>query len=283
VKFALAGSLELFVAVARHLCAAGLRPTVLIVSAEATVDALRAATADLALETLVSADLDADAAPLRQLDLDLLVSVGWPRRLGRAALESARRGGINLHTSRLPAYRGRHPVHWAFIEGETEVGVTVHVMTERFDEGPILVQDAVPIERDDDLQVVLRRLEPVACRALEAGLRGLEAGTIAPRPQPPGGRYWPPRTPEDGRIDWSRPARLVARLVNALVPPLPGAFTRRDDRTVVLRRATCGRRAGEVLARTTDGRYVVGTSDGAALLVESDQDLPIGAVLGDAS
>jgi methionyl-tRNA formyltransferase len=278
VKFALAGTLDYFLATLRHLVGVGRPPALVILPAEPNIEPYRRVAHELGIEVWLLDDMNASADRIAAAGLDLLVSVGWPRLMKKRVLEAPRLGCINLHTSKLPDYRGRHPVHWAMLRGEREVGVTLHFMNERFDAGDIILQDTVPIERDDDLNDVHHRLAPVGARLVERGLAELEAGLArAQRQDPKAGRYFPRRTPEDGVVDWTRPGFEVARLVNTLVDPLPNAFTYHEGKVVKLKRAFPGKQPGEVVAKTTDGRYVIATGDGV-VLVEADQELEVGSV-----
>ena len=157
---------------------------------------------------------------------DFLFSFYYRSMLKPALLALPRRGALNMHGSLLPKYRGRAPVNWAVLHGERHTGATLHYMTDRPDAGDIVAQQAVPILPDDTAADVLRKVAVAAEIALDAALPALIAGT-APRiaQDLTQGSYFGGRTPEDGRIDWSRPARLIHDLVRAVAPPYPGAMT----------------------------------------------------------
>ncbi|MGB5064445.1 MAG: formyltransferase [Candidatus Competibacter sp.] len=163
---------------------------------------------------------------IRELAPDFLFSFYYRRMLAPELLAIAARGALNMHGSLLPKYRGRVPVNWAIIHGETETGATLHYMTAKPDAGDLVGQTAVPILPDDTAREVFDKVTLVAeltlCRALPA----LLAGT-APRiaQDLSKGRYFSGRKPEDGRIDWSWPAARIHNLVRAVAPPYPGAFT----------------------------------------------------------
>jgi methionyl-tRNA formyltransferase len=130
-----------------------------------------------------------------------------------------------MHGSLLPKYRGRAPVNWAILRGETETGATLHYMVDKADAGDIVDQLAVPILADDDAREVFAKVTVAAETILVRSLPKLIAGTAARRPQGMlAGQYYGRRTPADGRIDWSRPAREIHDLVRAVAPPFPGAF-----------------------------------------------------------
>jgi methionyl-tRNA formyltransferase len=157
---------------------------------------------------------------------DLIFSFYFRHLLPEAILRTARLGAYNLHGSLLPLYRGRAPVNWAVARGETQTGATLHVMSARADAGDIVDQEAVPIGPDDTALEVQKRVTQAGVKILERRLAELEAGTAPRRPQDEAAATkFPRRTPEDGRIDWTRPSGQVHDLVRAVTHPFPGAFT----------------------------------------------------------
>ncbi|MGI4983543.1 MAG: formyltransferase [Janthinobacterium lividum] len=157
---------------------------------------------------------------------DFLFSFYYRNMLPPAVLTLAPRGAFNLHGSLLPRYRGRVPVNWAIIHGETETGATLHEMTAKPDAGAIIGQSTVPILPDDTAHQVFEKVTVAAEQTLWQALPALIAGTAARLPNDLAqGSYFGGRKPEDGRIDWSRPARDVYNLIRAVAPPYPGAFT----------------------------------------------------------
>ncbi|HEY0767219.1 MAG TPA: formyltransferase [Steroidobacteraceae bacterium] len=160
-----------------------------------------------------------------QLQPDFIFSFYYRSMLGGPLLRGARRGALNMHGSLLPKYRGRAPVNWAILKGERESGATLHYMVERADAGDIVDQLGVPILQDDDAREVFAKVTVAAETILARSLPKLIAGTAARTPQPlVPGQYFGRREPEDGRIDWSRPALEIHNLVRAVAPPFPGAF-----------------------------------------------------------
>ncbi|MEO8487384.1 MAG: formyltransferase [Betaproteobacteria bacterium] len=156
---------------------------------------------------------------------DFLFSFYYRRMLGAPLLATASRAALNLHGSLLPKYRGRAPVNWAVLRGETETGATLHDMTAKPDAGGIVDQERVPIGPDDTAKDVFDRVTGAAGRVLARALPALLDGTAARRPNDlAAGSYFGGRRPEDGRIAWSAPARRIHDLVRAVAPPYPGAF-----------------------------------------------------------
>jgi len=178
---------------------------------------------------------DANGAELAervaQLEPDLIFSFYYRSMLGPQLLRSARRGALNMHGSLLPKYRGRAPVNWAILNGESQTGATLHYMVDRADAGDIVDQLAVPILADDDAREVFGKVTVAAEIVLARSLPGLLAGDAPRRPQliEPG-QYFGRRRPEDGLIDWSQPAVRIHNLVRAVAPPFPGAFTEVNGR-----------------------------------------------------
>lgn len=157
---------------------------------------------------------------------DFVFSFYYRYLLKAAWLDIAPRGALNMHGSLLPAYRGRAPVHWAILKGETATGASLHYMVEKPDAGALIDQQAVSILENDNALEVSRKVagaaEVVMARSLPALIDGSSVATPLDLTQ---GSYFGRRTPEDGRIDWRRGAREIHDLVRAVAPPFPGAFS----------------------------------------------------------
>ena len=217
-------------------------------------------------------------AQVRGLAPDLLFSFYYRSMLGRPLLASARRGAFNMHGSLLPKYRGRAPVNWAVLYGETRTGATLHEMVEKPDAGRIVDQEAVAILPDDLAVEVFGKVTGAAERVLARSLPGLLDGSAVLRPQDLSqGSYFGGRKPEDGRIDWSLAAKRVHDLVRAVAPPYPGAFTEFEGRRLrVLRTRLLPRRdaAGVPAFLHAEGaRCLAACADGGVLeLLELELD-----------
>jgi methionyl-tRNA formyltransferase len=167
-------------------------------------------------------------ARLSQYQADLFVVCDYGQILSTEALQAARLGGINLHASLLPKYRGAAPINWAMYHGEPETGVTVIHMTPRLDAGPCLVQRATAIASDEDAVQLEQRLAQIGADAVLDAIEQLkgyhgdgspgqlqdnQAATKAPR-----------LSKENGRVDWQRSAKQIADQVRAF-KPWPGSYT----------------------------------------------------------
>jgi len=178
------------------------------------------------------------AAQIAAVAPDFIFSFYYRHMIPVPVLELARHGAFNMHGSLLPKYRGRVPVNWAVLKGETETGATLHEMALKPDAGAIIDQTSVPILPDDTAGEVFEKVTVAAEQTLWRCLPGLLAGT-APRHANnlAEGSYFGGRKPEDGRIDWTKPEAEVYNLIRAVAPPYPGAFTDTAGRRWVVTRA----------------------------------------------
>jgi methionyl-tRNA formyltransferase len=149
----------------------------------------------------------ATVAALADLRPDLACVACFPKRIPAVLLRLPPRGWLNIHPSLLPAYRGPAPLFWAFRNGESATGVTVHFMDEHFDTGDIAVQ--APLDLPDGITGAQANCAcaELGARLLVEALAGLRRGPIARRSQPPGGSYYGWPAPGDWAIDPSWPAR----------------------------------------------------------------------------
>jgi methionyl-tRNA formyltransferase len=199
----------------------------------------------------------------------LVFSFYYRYMLDKAWLELPRLGALNIHGSLLPKYRGRAPVHWAIIKGESLTGASLHYMVEKPDAGALVDQEAVPILENDNALDVSIKVAAAAETVLRRSLPKLIAGSADSKTLDLAqGSYFGRRRPEDGRIDWQLGARAIHDLVRAVAPPFPGAFTEVNGcRLEILEtcmdtqpvsypdRAPClYRRNGEWYADCSDGR-----------------------------
>ena len=162
---------------------------------------------------------------VRAIAPDFIFSFYYRSMLQAPLLKIPKFGALNMHGSLLPKYRGRVPVNWAVIRGETETGATLHYMVEKPDAGDIVGQSAVAIGPDDTALDVFGKVTDAAARVLDGALPKLLSGERIGQPQDLArGSYFGGRKPEDGRIDWHKSATEIHNLVRGVAPPYPGAF-----------------------------------------------------------
>jgi len=174
-----------------------------------------------------------EAQQFASLGLDAAVVASYGLILPKAMLEAPRLGCLNVHASLLPRWRGAAPIERAIMAGDDETGVTIMRMDEGLDTGPIVLAEKIPIgPRTTALELYDRMAERGAALVLDA-LDGLASGRLAPWPQPQeGATYAKKLRPDEGRLDWRRPAAVLERMVRALTPQ--GAWFEARERIKVL-------------------------------------------------
>ena len=157
---------------------------------------------------------------------DYIFSFYYRQMIPMSVLNLAKIAPLNMHGSLLPKYRGRVPINWAVLHGETETGATLHVMAEKPDAGDIVAQQAVTIGPDETAGEVFGNVTAAAAETLKSVLPQLLKGDVPRRPNNLSeGSYFGGRKPEDGRIHWDQTAAQVYNLIRAVAPPYPGAFS----------------------------------------------------------
>lgn len=156
---------------------------------------------------------------------DFIFSFYYRRMLKTTILDLASKGCYNMHGSLLPKYRGRAPVNWAILSGETQTGVTLHAMVVKPDAGPIVGQSSVPILSHDTAQEVFAKIIVASEILLLKCAPALADGTATLRPMELAkGSYFSGRKPDDGRIVSTMNAKAIFDLIRAVTRPFPGAF-----------------------------------------------------------
>jgi methionyl-tRNA formyltransferase len=211
---------------------------------------------------------------------DLFIVASYRNLIAPELLALPPCGAVNLHMAPLPKYRGAHPENWAIINGETEMGYTVHYLDSGIDSGDVIRQQAVPILPEDTILSLTFKLAAAGPAMLVDVVRDLMAGHVERNPQDPtAASYYPPRTPADGEIDWARSSDEIVNLVRALVRPYPGAFASIDDSLVIVwaTKAVEGLHGepGSVLART-ETSMTVATGNGAVEIMEYSEAAQVG-------
>ena len=165
-------------------------------------------------------------ARIAALKPDFLFSFYYRLMLKPELLATASRGAFNMHGSLLPKYRGRVPINWAIIKGESSTGASLHEMVEKPDAGRIVDQESVAIGPDETAADVFAKVTDAAAATLDRALPALIRGDAVMRPQQlADGSYFGGRKPADGVIHWQDSAQNIHNLVRAVAPPYPGATT----------------------------------------------------------
>ena len=158
------------------------------------------------------------------LDLDVAIVVAYGLILPKAVLAAPRSGCLNLHGSLLPRWRGAAPVQRALMAGDKVTGVQVMQMERGLDTGPVLLSETVPIRPDDTSGTLHERLSHIGADLLPRALAALSRDALVPTPQSGEGvTYAEKISPEEARIDWTRPAEELDWHIRGL-SPFPGAW-----------------------------------------------------------
>jgi len=205
----------------------------------------------------------ANVGLLRELAPDFILSFYYRNMIKPEVLDIPRLGALNLHGSYLPRYRGRVPVNWAVINGETETGATLHYMVEKPDAGDIVDQEKVAIDFTDTAFDVFKKLTEAAATVIRRAWPMLLAGTAKRIPMDlAAGNYCSGRKPADGRIDWTKSAVQIYNLVRGVTHPYPGAFTFLAERKVIIWQAWPVEGKGEPGRVVSTNPLLVGSGKG---------------------
>lgn len=163
---------------------------------------------------------------LQAIAPDYIFSFYYRNMLSTEMLACAKIAALNMHGSLLPKYRGRAPVNWAILHGETKTGASLHVMEVKPDAGDIVGQSEVSIGPNETATEVFVKVSQAAVKVLQAALPELIEGYVPRKPNNLAqGSYFGGRKPADGQIHWNQTASQVHNLIRAVAPPYPGAFT----------------------------------------------------------
>lgn len=198
---------------------------------------------------------------------DIAVVVAYGKTLPDAILELPRLACVNVHASLLPRHRGASPIQAALLAGDRETGVSTMRIVEEIDAGPVYLEQRVAIGPREDAVSLSARLAESGAALLVETLKGIEAGTLSPRPQEGPPTYSRAIRREDGEADWNLPAPDLERRLLAFTP-WPGLFTFLDgERVKILEaRARPARRAAEPGAVwREDGELLAAAGEGTAL------------------
>lgn len=208
---------------------------------------------------------------LRSLRPDLFVVVAFGQILSRALLDVPRLGTINVHPSLLPKYRGATPLQEAILNGDEHTGVTIMLMDEKMDHGPILLQQTVKLSDDETLASLQKKTTTVGIPLLLKAIDLIEAGTAQPKPQDhSAATFTRELTRESGKLDFSKNAQELERSLRAL-EPWPGTWFSWRGKRIKLLNAQISEESGP---HEVGGDFFIG-KDGSLHLSCADGSLNI--------
>lgn len=212
-------------------------------------------------ETLKNFDLN--------IECDLAVVCQYGLIIPKRILEIPKHGSINVHTSLLPKFRGASPIQSAIVSGEKETGVTIMQMDEKMDHGPILAFEKVKIDPDETYPELEKQLEPIARNLLLDTLPKWLAGQISPVVQNDNdATFCKMYSREDGKINWSDPAKKIYDLYRGLLP-WPGVWTVwSGTRLKVLQMALSEKEISPGVIKLENEELLIGTSQGSIKIIK---------------
>jgi methionyl-tRNA formyltransferase len=176
---------------------------------------------------------------LQALAPDYIFSFYYRNMIPAQILACAKIAALNMHGSLLPKYRGRAPVNWAILHGESKTGATLHVMEVKPDAGDIVAQAEVSIGPDETATDVFAKVSQAAVSVINLVLPDLILGKVPHQPNDLSqGSYFGGRKPSDGLIHWDQSAQQIHNLVRAVAPPYPGAFTNWQGQNMIVARSS---------------------------------------------
>lgn len=198
------------------------------------------------------------------LKFDLAVVCQYGLIIPQNILDLPKSGSINVHPSLLPKYRGASPIQSAIVNGEKETGITIMLMDEKLDYGPILSQQIVNINPDETSGQLRKKIEPFAQEQLLQTLGDWLAKKISPQPQNDSeATFCKMFTRDDGRINWQKTALEIYNLYRGLTP-WPGVWTTLNGKRLKLLSLvpnSVNLKPG--LVQIADGKLLIGTSLGS--------------------
>jgi methionyl-tRNA formyltransferase len=209
---------------------------------------------------------------LKDLSPDLIVVCAYGKIIPKEILEIPKFGCWNIHASLLPKYRGASPINWAILEGEKETGITIMLMDEGLDTGPILLQKKIPISENDNANSLSQKLAQLGKETILSAIELHKKGELKIIPQPEEGiSYAPILKKEDGFFTFEEPAEKIEKKIKAFLP-WPSAFTYYKNKLLKVFSAKAvplkhEEKPGTILDINKDG-ILVATSKDAILLKE---------------
>lgn len=207
---------------------------------------------------------------IREYEPDAIVVAAYGQILPESILAVPRYGCINIHASLLPKYRGAAPIEWAIIDGEKETGVTTMYMAKGLDTGDMIERSVVPITADDTGETLHDKLAAAGAELILSTLDKLAAGTAVRTPQDDSLSCYASMLSKDmGRLDFTRPASYLERLVRGL-QPWPCAYTSINGKSVKIYGAVATDRddtfAPGQITEVTKKSFTIACAEGALLI-----------------
>ncbi len=206
-------------------------------------------------------------AEFAALKADVAVVVAYGLILPQAILDAPRLGCLNIHASLLPRWRGAAPIHRAILAGDAETGVCIMQMEAGLDTGPVLLRESLPIGAEETTAQLHDRLSALGARLI---VQALDRLPLPATPQPEDGVTYAAKIDKaEARIDWTRPAVEVDRLIRGL-SPFPGAWVDINGERVKLLRSRLAN--GNAAPGNVLTGFTIACGDGAVEVTEAQRE-----------
>ncbi|MFB9733539.1 formyltransferase family protein [Ornithinimicrobium kibberense] len=230
--------------------------------------------------SIISNSADALDAWQRTTSSQYLMSFGYRRMISRELRNAVSKGSLGTHFAPLPRYRGFAPLHWAIINGEPEWAISLFILQDEVDSGPIVASSPILIGPRDDINTLYSKSLKVLKDLLDEVLPHLDKAIATAIPQNEDlATYGCARNPSDSRVDWRDSSARIDRLVRAVAPPFPGAFCFLEGTKIVL--VECEPVAGPIFEGHVPGRVGRISSKGVEVLCGLGEALLIRTILVD--
>jgi len=209
---------------------------------------------------------------IKELKLDLLLILGWYYMVPKDIRELTKYGAWGIHASLLPKYAGHAPLNWAMIYGEEKAGVTMFRMEDGVDNGDIIAQKSFSIEYEDSIKEVYAKATTASKGILLDILSDIKNVEFTPQNKDKI-EIHPPRTPQDGEIDWNKSAVEIYNFIRAQTLPYPCAFSIINDRAIKI--------IDSKITDTNSNSYEVGeilNIDNKSLVATRDKFIELGVI-----
>ncbi|OYX45003.1 MAG: methionyl-tRNA formyltransferase [Rhodobacterales bacterium 32-67-9] len=207
-------------------------------------------------------------AEFAALKADVAVVVAYGLILPQAVLDAPAKGCLNIHASLLPRWRGAAPIHRAIMAGDAETGVSIMRMEAGLDTGPVILSEGTGIGAEETTADLHDRLSGMGARLIVEALARLDV--LVPVPQPEAGVTYAAKIDKaEARVDWTRPAGEVDRLIRGL-SPFPGAWVEIGGERVKLLRSRLA--PGEGAPGAVLSGFTVACGEGAVEVTEAQRE-----------
>jgi len=207
---------------------------------------------------------------IKKINPDLILVIGWSQLLKKEIIEIPQLGVIGSHPTELPKYRGRAPIPWSILKGLKKSALTFFYIQEGIDDGDIVIQKQFDINDIDDATSLYEKMTTLGKQMLSKILPLLEINQIIGKKQNSKLfiENWPKRTPLDGKIDWTKPAKEIHNLIRATTYPYPGAYTFFKNKKLIIWKSTLDTsiigEPGKIIIH--NNQVKIGTYDGSVFL-----------------